>query len=191
MKIKAGATAKGVRTASAAGIAKLLSGFPLVLLALAAWAVAIAGVSVVRHEAGSNDIYGGIEFTWFVIFGTIFVLLAALVQLIGISVDLLPIGHAAIASLLAVMTTLNMLETNRWNQARKSTPYSDSRLGKGAVTAFAGFISVSVLSALLIIALGNSAELRHSRKEEVHVAPTHTTQIHHNPVGTTPVATAV
>lgn len=42
-----------------------------------------------------------------------------------------------------------------WNVLRKDIPYS-TKVGKGAVTAFSGFLVLSVALALLILVLGNS-----------------------------------
>lgn len=76
-----------------------------------------------------------------------------------------------------------------WNGARTSTPYS-TKLGKGAVTAFAGFLSLAVLNALLIMVIGNSASVTArggaGRDAEVY----QTTQVHHNPAHATGPATA-
>lgn len=136
------------------GIAKLVSGIPFLLLALGAWAVALAGVAVMRKTVGENVLGVELDFTWWVIFFELFVLLAALAHIIGAGAGFMPIGASAIAGILAVVTALTMLETQRWNSARKATGHSD-RFGKGVTTAFAGFLAVSALNALLILILGN------------------------------------
>jgi hypothetical protein len=162
------------RPASKGGMAKLASGIPLLLLALAAWAVTLAGVAVIRHAAGTDNVYGGLSFTWFVVFFELFVLLAALMHLIGVGVGRVPIGHAAIASLLGVVTVLTFLETNKWYLERKTAQYGTLQ-GNGVVTTFAGFISLSVLNGLLIIALGN--QHTSAVRDNVH----HNTEYHHTP----------
>lgn len=167
----------GRRGVAGTGVAKLALGIPLALLALAAWVVAISGVSVVRHEAGSDDVDGGLGFSWFVISATAFVLFFALIYLVGAAIPFIADSYSAIVGLLAVVTVLDILETEKWDGIRKATPYS-TKIGKGAVTAFSGFLALATLNALLILVLGNSAALRR-REPEAYAS-----NVHHNPVGT-------
>lgn len=172
------------------GIAQLAGGLPVLLLALAAWVVALAGVAVMRHEVGEVVLGVELGFTWWVVFFEIFVLLAALAYLIGAGAGFLPIGTAAITALLAVVTALTMLETQRWNSARKATGHAD-RFGKGVTTAFAGFLALSALNGLLILLLGNQ---HNNHQQTVHQHNTYnnpTTQAAFPSTGTTPAHTGM
>lgn len=177
----------GNRNVKGSGIAKLASGIPLVLLALAAAIVAIAGISVARH-AGNESAFGGLGFTWFVIAATFFVLGLTFLYLVGSSFSFVAGAHSAIVGLLAIVTVLCILETQRWDNARSSTPYS-TKLGKGAVTAFAGYLALAVLLALLIMVIGNSASVS-ERKSNRDTDVYQTTQVHSNPAHATGPATA-
>lgn len=174
----------GVATTTSRGkggaIAKLAGGLPILLLAFAAFAVAVAGVSVVRNQAGENGNlapYPRLDYTWFVIFFNLFVLLCCAIHLIGAGLGgRMPLGSSAVAGLLAVATVLTILETRDWNNVRRASG-TGTRAGKGAVTLFAGYISLAVLDGLLILILGN--------QHDSHRAVTTTTTTHHNAFPTT------
>jgi len=164
------------------GIAKLAGGLPILLLALAAFAVALAGVSVIRHEVGENSVgYGGsLDYTWFVVFFNLFVLLCCAIHLIGAGVGRMPLGTSAVAGLLAVATVLTILETQRWNVVRRAVGRND-KAGKGVTTLFAGYISLAVLDGLLILILGNQTD-----SKRAHGSTTTTTHYAHPNEGNYP-----
>jgi hypothetical protein len=149
----------GDQANAAGGTSKFLGipGAALIVLAFFAWVVALAGVAVLRKQGGENVLGQELSFTWWVIFFELFVLLAAGIHLTGARLnrlDVIGTGAAGISGILAVVTALTMLETQRWNSARKVTSRSD-RIGKGAITAFAGFLALSALNTLLILILGS------------------------------------
>lgn len=168
------------------GIAKLAGGLPVLLLALAAWAVALAGVAVVRNEVGENPgfLVHALGFSWFVVFFSLFVLLTALIHAVAAGAGAgrkMPIGASAVAGLLAVATVLTILETRDWNDARRTTGHGN-KVGKGATTAFAGFLSLAVLNGLLILILGNQHDTHRSVETKTY---------HNHPEAAFPTTTPV
>jgi uncharacterized membrane protein len=172
-------------------LAKLAGGLPILLLALAAFVVALAGVSLVRHEVGEGPSapYPSLDFTWFVVFFNLFVLLCCAVHLVGAGLGgRMPLGSSAVAGLLAVATVLTIVETRDWNAVRKTAGHSN-KVGKGATTLFAGYIALAVLDGLLILILGNQHDTRRSVETKTYHNhpqgdfPTTTTPVTHNTTG--------
>jgi len=181
------------------GLAKLAGGLPILLLALAAFVVALAGVSTVRHEVGENGglpAYPNLDFTWFVVFFNLFVLLCCAIHLIGAGVGgrVMPIGTSAVVGLLAVATLLSIIETRDWDTVRKAVGDS-TEAGKGATTLFAGFICLAILDGLLILILGNQHDTPRTVETKTYgnhpegAFPT-TTPVTHNTTGMAHATTA-
>lgn len=174
----------GATTGRKQGLAKLAGGLPVLLLALAAFAVALAGVSVVRHEKGetpADRVYPDLGFDWFVVFFSLFTLLCCAIHLIGAGAGKMPLGSSAVAGLLAVATVLTIIQTRDWNNVRRIVGRS-SKAGKGATTLFAGYISLAVLNGLLILILGNQHDTRRSVETKTY---------HNHPEAAFPTTTPV
>lgn len=161
------------------------------LLALSAFVVALAGVSVIRSTGGENPSapYPSLDFTWFVVFFNLFVLLCCAIHLIGAGVGRMPLGSSAVAGLLAIATVLVIFETRDWNAIRKTVGHS-SKLGKGATTLFAGYVALAVLDGLLLLILGNQHDTRRDVESKTYhnnavepAFPTTSTPVTHNTTG--------
>lgn len=79
------------------------------------------------------------------------------------------LAHAATAALLAVVTVLTIMMTDRLNDSRRG-PGVTGMLRRGLVCAFAGFLALSVFNILLLIVLGTRHDPGTSshKKDEVH-----------------------
>lgn len=122
------------------GLGALLLG-----LAFISWLILLAGcASVQKLDSAGSGTSNSLEFEWWILWFDAFVLfLAATGHFLGFRA-----GHAAVVSLLAVVTALAMLWANQWNQNRRGIH------SRRYDTLFAGFLLVSLFNSLLILVLG-------------------------------------
>lgn len=78
------------------------------------------------------------------------------------------LAHGATAALLAVVTVLTIFMTDRFDGLRKGGV--TGMLRRGFITAFAGFLALSVFNILLLIVLGTRHDPGTSshKKDEIH-----------------------
>jgi len=143
-------------------LGKTITSLPLLALASAAWVVLLAGLAIAEHQGAS-----GLGFPWFIWAFQGFVLFFCILHLIEVGAGF-SLAHGATAALLAVVTVLTILMTDRFDDLRKNGV--TGMLRRGFITAFAGFLALSVLNILLLIVLGTRHDPGTSshKKDDIH-----------------------
>ncbi|KAK9790116.1 hypothetical protein WJX73_001400 [Symbiochloris irregularis] len=153
------------KTSPTTKILTLLSALliPLWLLAGGAWIVQVVGLAFCQHTVGGNGSHF-LQFDWFVTAITLVTLLLLPWSLIARR------ASVGLVALLAIVTVLEILRTNVWNNARLAQGSSltggsgtqiDSVVNPGlnqskkrVDTVFAGYLMVSAFNLMLLLGLG-------------------------------------
>lgn len=153
-------------TGQKAGGIKAAITFPLLLLTGAAWVVVLGGLAAARHGAGESGSTFSLGFGWFVWAWEAFVLFMVLLHLIEAGASGLAVTGTGISVLVGTALVLTIIETSDYNNYKNSAHGLSHVARNGLITAFAGFLALSVANTILLLAVGTD----HGRVAETYDA---------------------